>query len=69
MLPEADFYCLAGDPSSLPALAALLEGLPARSEGHAFIRVDTAADVIDLKKPAGFELSWIIGGTEKTAAT
>ncbi|MFS7160198.1 siderophore-interacting protein [Serratia proteamaculans] len=67
MLPEADFYCLAGDPSSLPALAALLETLPARSEGHAFIRVDSAADVIDLKKPAGFELSWIIGGTEKTA--
>ncbi|WP_431221998.1 siderophore-interacting protein [Serratia sp. L9] len=67
MLPEADFYCLAGDPSSLPAIAALLENLPARSEGHAFIRVDTPADVIDLQKPAGFELSWIIGGTVKTA--
>jgi NADPH-dependent ferric siderophore reductase len=67
MLPAADFYCLAGDPSSLPAIAALLENLPARSEGHAFIRVDSPADVIDLQKPAGFELSWIIGGTEKTA--
>lgn len=67
MLPAADFYCLAGDPSSLPAIAALLENLPAHSEGHAFIRVDTPADVIDLQKPAGVELSWIIGGTEKTA--
>lgn len=66
MLPPADFYCLAGDPSSLPALAALLEQLPASGEGHAFIRVDTAADVISLKKPAGVELNWIIGGTEKT---
>lgn len=66
MLPEAKFYCLAGDPSSLPAVAALLEGLPANSEGHAFVRVDSSADVIDLKKPAGFALSWIIGGTEKT---
>lgn len=67
MLPEAEFYCLAGDPSSLPAIAALLENLPAASEGHAFIRVDSPADVIDLQKPAGVELSWIIGGTEKTA--
>ncbi|VVA46396.1 Vibriobactin utilization protein ViuB [Serratia ficaria] len=66
MLPEADFYCLAADPSSLPALAALLEALPAHAAGHAFIRVDSAADVIDLHKPAGVELSWIIGGTEKT---
>ena len=67
MLPDADFYCLAGDPSSLPAIAALLENLPARSEGHAFIRVDSSADALDLRKPAGFELSWIIGGTDKTA--
>ncbi|MBJ2063838.1 siderophore-interacting protein [Serratia odorifera] len=67
MLPEADFYCLAGDPSSLPAIAALLENLAPRAQGHAFIRVDSSADVIDLKKPAGVELSWIIGGTDKTA--
>lgn len=66
MLPAAEFYCLAGDPSSLPAIAALLENLPADSEGQVFIRVDTPADVIDLQKPAGIELSWIIGGTEKT---
>lgn len=67
MLPAADFYYLAGDPSSLPAIAALLENLPAYSAGCAFIRVDTPADLLDLKKPAGIELSWIIGNTEKTA--
>ncbi|MFI8418292.1 siderophore-interacting protein [Serratia sp. NPDC078593] len=66
MLPAADFYCLAGDPSSLPAIAALLENLSPHAAGHAFIRVDSRADAIDLKKPAGFELSWIIGGTDKT---
>ncbi|KFK94299.1 MULTISPECIES: siderophore-interacting protein [unclassified Serratia (in: enterobacteria)] len=67
MLPAADFYCLAGDPSSLPAIAALLENLPANSTGRVFIRVDTPADVLDLKKPANVELSWIIGSTDKTA--
>ncbi|MBF1994224.1 siderophore-interacting protein [Serratia symbiotica] len=67
MLPECDFYCLAGDPAALPALAALLENLPTHSAGHAFIRVDSASDVIRLKTPAGFALSWIIGGTEKTS--
>ncbi|OKB66920.1 NADPH-dependent ferric siderophore reductase [Serratia marcescens] len=66
MLPAADFYCLAGDLSSLPALAALLENLPPHSAGRAFVRVDSAADMIDLKKPAEVELHWVIGGTEKT---
>ncbi|OQV65931.1 hypothetical protein AK51_14610 [Serratia nematodiphila DZ0503SBS1] len=51
MLPAADFYCLAGDPSSLPALAALLENLPPHGAGRAFVRVDSTADVIDLKNP------------------
>ncbi len=50
MLPAADFYCLAGDPSSLPALAALLENLPQHSAGRA-VRVDSTADMIDLKNP------------------
>lgn len=67
MLPMADFYCFAGDPSSLPAIAALLESLPTDSQGHVFIRVATQADVIQLQKPAGVELTWTIGGTEKTA--
>ncbi|MFC0227295.1 siderophore-interacting protein [Serratia aquatilis] len=67
MLPSADFYCLAGDPSSLPAIAALLENLPPHHKGHAFIRVDTPADVLDLQRPIGFELSWVIGSTAKTA--
>ncbi|WON78536.1 siderophore-interacting protein [Serratia sp. UGAL515B_01] len=66
MLPEAHFYCMAGDPSSLPAIAALLENLPAHHKGHAFIRVDTPSDVLDLQRPIGFELDWIIGSTEKT---
>ncbi|CFR26071.1 siderophore-interacting protein [Yersinia frederiksenii] len=66
LLPPAAYSYLVGDPSSLPAIAALLETLPADAEGHAIIRVDTPQDVLDLSKPAGVELSWVIGGTEKT---
>ncbi|CNF83366.1 iron-chelator utilization protein [Yersinia enterocolitica] len=65
MLPAAEYSYLVGDPSSLPAIAALLETLPANAQGHAIIRVDTPQDVLNLVKPAGFELSWVIGGTEK----
>jgi NADPH-dependent ferric siderophore reductase len=66
MLPAAAYSYLVGDPSSLPAIAALLETLPANAEGHAIIRVDSPQDVLNLIKPAGLELSWVIGGTEKT---
>lgn len=66
MLPTATYSYLVGDPSSLPAIAALLETLPADAQGHAIIRVDTPADVLKLIKPVGVELSWVIGGTEKT---
>ncbi|CQJ54531.1 siderophore-interacting protein [Yersinia rohdei] len=66
MLPAATFSYLVGDPSSLPALAALLATLPADAKGHAIIRVDTSSDILDLVKPSAVELSWVIGGTEQT---
>ncbi|ARZ01270.1 NADPH-dependent ferric siderophore reductase [Yersinia ruckeri] len=66
MLPAAQHYYLVGDPSSLPAIAALLASLPAQVEGQVIIRIDSDQDRIDLKKPVGIELNWIIGGTEKT---
>ncbi|AJJ12435.1 siderophore-interacting FAD-binding domain protein [Yersinia rohdei] len=66
MLPAATFSYLVGDPSSLPALAALLATLPADAKGRAIIRVDTSSDILDLVKPSAVELSWVIGGTEQT---
>lgn len=66
LLPAATYRYLVGDPSSLPAIAALLESLPADAKGHAIIRVNTPQDVLELIKPAAVELSWVIGGTEKT---
>lgn len=66
MLPAAKYSYLVGDPSSLPAIAALLETMPTDAKGHAIIRVETQQDMLDLIKPVGVELSWVIGGTKKT---
>lgn len=66
MLPAAAAYYLAGDPSSLPAIAALLAALPDDAQGHAVIRVDAETDRLALKKPQGITLRWIIGDTGVT---
>ncbi|PWC12830.1 siderophore-interacting protein [Brenneria roseae subsp. americana] len=66
MLPPAAAYYLAGDPSALPAIAALLENLPDDAQGHAVIRVDSSADILDLVKPDRITLHWVVGGTEAT---
>lgn len=66
MLPVAAAYYLAGDPSSLPAIAALLNALPSDATGHAVIRIDSEADRLPLTAPAGFSVHWIIGSTDNT---
>ncbi|WP_233973194.1 siderophore-interacting protein [Pectobacterium versatile] len=68
MLPPAAAYYLAADPSSFPALMALLENLPDDATGHAVIRVDSEADKLDIAKPSQFHLHWIVGGTDATDA-
>lgn len=57
---DADWHLFAGDESALPAIAAALESLPDTARGHAFIEVDTAADIQALAKPDGVELSWVL---------
>lgn len=57
--PGADWHLFAGDESALPAIAAALESLPPHARGHAFIEVDTAADIQPLEKPDAVELSWV----------
>ncbi|MEC5342587.1 siderophore-interacting protein [Brenneria populi] len=71
MLPEAAHYFMAGDPTSLPAIAALLEKMSPDARGKVIIRVDREADVQDLEKPAGVEIVWLWGDislTEKMVA-
>lgn len=57
--PTADWHLLAGDESSLPAIAAALEALPDDARGVAFVEVDGPQDEIALRVPAGVELRWL----------
>lgn len=57
--PDADWFLFAGDESALPAIAAALESLPADARGHAYVEVDTAADIQPIEKPDAVELTWV----------
>jgi NADPH-dependent ferric siderophore reductase len=62
MIPAASRYLFAGDTSALPAIASILEHLPAEAEGEALIRVDAEADVRELRRPAGVRVRWFVAG-------
>jgi NADPH-dependent ferric siderophore reductase len=57
--PEADWHLLVGDDSALPAIGAALDALAPEAAGHAFIEVDSPADVQDLDAPAGLAVHWL----------
>jgi NADPH-dependent ferric siderophore reductase len=57
--PDADWYLLAGDEAALPAIAAVIESLPAEARGLAFIEVDSEADIQHIAAPAGIQLNWL----------
>ncbi|WP_273802796.1 SIP domain-containing protein, partial [Proteus vulgaris] len=56
LLPSRKHYFMAGDSSSLPAIGALLEKMPADAQGKVVLRMDNPADVRPLKKPAQVEI-------------
>lgn len=57
--PDAGWYLFAGDEAALPAIAASLESLPAGARGHAYLEVDTAADIQPIAAPQGVEVTWL----------
>ncbi|MFC9351326.1 siderophore-interacting protein [Arthrobacter sp. NPDC057013] len=60
--PDADWYLLAADEAALPAVAAVIESLPADARGLAFLEVGSEADVQEIAAPAGLELVWLQRG-------
>jgi NADPH-dependent ferric siderophore reductase len=50
---------LAGDETAIPAMARILERLPAQTSGQALIEVENEAEVQDLVHPAGVTLLWL----------
>ncbi|MFT4081407.1 MAG: siderophore-interacting protein [Nocardioides sp.] len=56
--PSARHFCFAADETALPALSAILAGLPEEATGTAVIEIPTDADRRDLTAPAGVEVAW-----------
>ena len=50
---------LAGDETAGPAVASILESLPAGTSGRAYLEVPTSADVLDVRPPRGVRLQWL----------
>ncbi|MFF1635687.1 siderophore-interacting protein [Leifsonia sp. NPDC058248] len=50
---------LVGDETAAPAIAAILESLPAARRVHAFIEVPSVADRLALDIPDHFEVTWL----------
>ncbi|NHB87212.1 siderophore-interacting protein [Photorhabdus tasmaniensis] len=66
LLPKVSNYYMAGDPSSLPAIAALLGTIKPDAAGQVIIRIESEQDIQELKKPEGITIHWITGGVEVT---
>ncbi|MDF0532213.1 siderophore-interacting protein [Tsukamurella sp. 8F] len=66
--PDASWHLLAGDLSALPAIASALEDLPDGARGSALIEVASADDAIDLVRPAGLEIEWLVNPDPSDAA-
>lgn len=56
---DARHLLLVGDETALPAIARILEDLPADARGAVFVEVPVAADVQDLSRPEGVTVSWL----------
>jgi len=54
------FYLVAGDMTALPAISVNLAALPADARGRAVIEVMDEADCLDLARPEGVELRWLV---------
>lgn len=58
----AERLLLVGDETAVPAIAAILETLPAHIAGHAVLEVPTAGDFLDISTPANVEVRWLARG-------
>ena len=50
---------LVGDETAVPAVASILESLPAGTSGRAYLEVPTSADILDVRPPRGLRLVWL----------
>lgn len=57
--PEAEVHLVIGDESALPAIATVLEALPARSTALVYVEVADAAEEQPLHSPATATMHWL----------
>lgn len=65
---DARELLLAGDETAAPAIASILEELPADRRARAFIEVRHPDDVIDIRTPAHATITWLHRGDAATGA-
>ncbi|GID33313.1 siderophore-interacting protein [Paractinoplanes brasiliensis] len=56
---HTDCLLLGGDETAAPAIASILERLPADARGEALLEVPSAADALELIAPAGVRVTWL----------
>ena len=59
---EAGWYLIGGDEAALPAVATLLEALPASCFAHVFVEVADVSEELQLESPARFQVTWLHHG-------
>ncbi len=60
MVPDADYFSITGDLTALPAIAAMLEIMPAHVKGQVRVGVLEKEDCIPLIKPEGIQVKYYI---------
>lgn len=65
---EPERYVLAGDHTALPAIAFILDYLPAQSRGDVIIMAPEQADQQCLRLPEGMSLRWLHGASTSLAS-
>ncbi|WP_426230961.1 DUF2218 domain-containing protein [Pararhizobium sp. DWP3-4] len=63
-LVDASWYLFAGDETAIPAIARMLENLPADAAGVAYLEISGAAEIQNLQKPADVDIQWLIRNEE-----
>lgn len=56
----SDWYLFAGDETAIPAIAAMLEAMPAGKTGVAFLEVAHDSDRFQIKTNSNIEIRWLI---------
>lgn len=57
--PDAAWVALFGDDTAMPAMARMLADLPATTQGHAYILLESLEDQQPLRHPEGVTLHWL----------